>query len=380
MIHYVLPVQGCSDLATPEHAWQRKTGDLTIIGCKHYDKTWELKCEETQWNGVVGKCNASGQSRVLRFEEWLCTSHFLLVQTVITFTFIFQWLMLALTKSNFTSWFNMRTGKNLIYQNYMSCNPNSDHALNKKNSFVCDVLVAGIPMELIIIAIIGVVLIISICICVCILGQSLVAKRRQPNHMQPHFNTDTVHTQPAQYGDGGHIMTSSWMCSYPGEKPANPHIWETPLPVPNATQSRGEYNMPANMSHAQDKADEQADDVAESAMSVDVQPTSLLLASTVSDGEYTAPITMNADDQQHAAAVPPQPMPEYTLPIKREMREPSLVQVLAAEDDYLLPSTRRPEPVGAHDMTVCEGALVKNEGNKPESVETQVLLQTNEQF
>ena len=109
-------------------------------------------------------------------------------------------------------------------------------------------------MELIIIAIIGVVLIISICICVCILGQTLIAKRRQPNQMQPQFNTDTIHTQPTQYGDGGHIMTSSWMCSYAGEKPATPHIWETPLPVPCADQSEREYTLSANMRHVQDTA------------------------------------------------------------------------------------------------------------------------------
>ena len=218
-------------------------------------------------------------------------------------------------------------------------------------------------MELIIIAIIGIVLIISICICVCILGQTLMAKRRQPNHMQPHFNTDTMHTQPTQYGDGGHIMTSSWMCSYLGEKPANPHIWETPLPVPCADQAEGEYTLPANMRLAQNKADQQAEPVADSALSENMQPKSQMLTAAVSDGEYTAPITMDADDQQHAAAVPPQPMPEYTLPIKKEMRESSpahSTEVSAAEDDYLLPSTGRPEPVGANDLPVCEGSSQLN--------------------
>ena len=97
-------------------------------------------------------------------------------------------------------------------------------------------------------------------------------------------------------------MTSSWMCSYPGEKQANPHIWETPLPVPCADQSEGEYTLPANMRHAQDKADQQAELVAQSALSENIPPTSQMLSSTVSDGEYTAPVTMNVDDQQHAAA------------------------------------------------------------------------------
>ena len=224
-------------------------------------------------------------------------------------------------------------------------------------------------MELIIIAIIGIVLIVSICICVCILGQTLVAKRRQPNPMQPHFNIDTMHTQPAQYGDGGHIMTSSWMCSYPGEKPATPHIWETPLPVPNADRSDGEYTLPANMRHVNDKADQQAGLVAEPALPENVQPALQMLTSTVSDGEYTAPISINADDQEHAAAVPPQPMPEYTLPIKKELIEsPAHSNDASSPDDYLQPVAVRPEPVGANDVpksSVFEGSSLKNTGYRP---------------
>ena len=226
-------------------------------------------------------------------------------------------------------------------------------------------------MELIIIAIIGVVLIISICICVCILGQTLMAKRRQTNPNQLHFNTDTMHTQPAQYGDGGHIMTSSWMCSYPGEKPANLHIWETPLPVLCADQSDGEYTLPANMRHAQDKAVQQAEMLGQSAQPENIHQASQKLTSTVSEGEYTASVTMDSDDQQHGAADPPQPMPEYTLPIKKEIRESSPAQsteASATEDDYLLPSTGRPEPVGANDVPSFEGSSMKNAGYRPDSV------------
>ena len=226
-------------------------------------------------------------------------------------------------------------------------------------------------MELIIIAIIGVVLIISICICVCILVQTLMAKRRQQNPMQPQFNTSTLRPQAGRYGDGDHIMTSSWMCAYPGEKPANPHIWETPLPVPCADQSEGEYTLPTNMRHVQDKTDQPTELVAEPTLPENMQPASQMLSSTVSDGEYTAPVTMNTNDQQHAAAVvPPQPMPEYTLPIKKEMRESSPAQsreASATEDDYLLPSTGRPEPVGAHDVPSFEGSSLKNAVYRPES-------------
>ena len=54
-------VTGCADLATPEHAWHKRSGDTATIGCKHYNKTWQIKCEESEWKGVVGSCNASGQ-------------------------------------------------------------------------------------------------------------------------------------------------------------------------------------------------------------------------------------------------------------------------------------------------------------------------------
>ena len=198
-----------------------------------------------------------------------------------------------------------------------------------------------------------------------------MAKRRQPIPNQPHFNTETIHTQPTQYGDGGHIMTSSWMCSYPGEKPTTTHIWETPLPVPCAEKSEGEYTLPANMRHAQHKADQPAELVAEHTLSENMQPASQMLTSTVSNGEYTAPVTMNADDQ-HATPVHPQPMPEYTLPIKKEMREsPAHDTGAPSPDDYLQPIAVRPEPVGAHDVpqsSVFEGSSLKNAGYRPESV------------
>ena len=95
----------------------------------------------------------------------------------------------------------------------------------------------------------------------------------------------------------------------------------------------------------------------------DVQPTAQMLTSTVSHGEYTAPVTINADDQQQAAAIPPQPKPEYTLPIKKELRGSSpahSTEVSATEGDYLLPSTGRPEPVGANEVSAVEGSSLKN--------------------
>ena len=55
-----ISVQGCADLATPDHAWDRRVGNTVTIGCTHYNKTWQLKCEGSEWIGSVGTCNASG--------------------------------------------------------------------------------------------------------------------------------------------------------------------------------------------------------------------------------------------------------------------------------------------------------------------------------
>ena len=52
---------GCADLATPPHTWHKRAGDVTTVGCEHQTKTWQLKCEGSQWRGVVGTCNATGK-------------------------------------------------------------------------------------------------------------------------------------------------------------------------------------------------------------------------------------------------------------------------------------------------------------------------------
>ena len=98
-----------------------------------------------------------------------------------------------------------------------------------------------------------------------------------------------------------------------------------------------------------------------------------MLTSTVSDGEYTAPVTIKGDDEQPTVAVPPQPMPEYTLPIKKEIREssPACSNDIPSPEDYLQPVTIRPEPVGANDVpksVVFEGSSLKNSGYRPDSV------------
>ena len=54
-------VLGCADLAVPEHAWHKRSGDVTTIGCKYQDKSWQLKCVGSKWNGTLGRCNESGK-------------------------------------------------------------------------------------------------------------------------------------------------------------------------------------------------------------------------------------------------------------------------------------------------------------------------------
>ena len=60
MFQLCFEVEGCADLTTPDHAWDKRTGDMITIGCTHYNKTWQLKCEGSEWVGSVGSCNASG--------------------------------------------------------------------------------------------------------------------------------------------------------------------------------------------------------------------------------------------------------------------------------------------------------------------------------
>ena len=55
-------MNGCGDLIAPEHAWHKRSGNVATVGCEHQNKTWHLKCDGAKWDGVVGSCNASGES------------------------------------------------------------------------------------------------------------------------------------------------------------------------------------------------------------------------------------------------------------------------------------------------------------------------------
>ena len=58
-------VTGCADLLAPENAWHKRQGNVATVGCQNQNKTWHLKCQNSQWNGVVGSCNASGKLYVI---------------------------------------------------------------------------------------------------------------------------------------------------------------------------------------------------------------------------------------------------------------------------------------------------------------------------
>ena len=58
----LIPVIGCADVLPPDHAWHKREGNLATVGCKHENKTWHLKCVESEWDGVVGSCKATGKT------------------------------------------------------------------------------------------------------------------------------------------------------------------------------------------------------------------------------------------------------------------------------------------------------------------------------
>ena len=50
---------GCSDLVPPEDAWLKRNNNEAVIGCYSSQQTWQLRCQDQQWIGVVGNCSLS---------------------------------------------------------------------------------------------------------------------------------------------------------------------------------------------------------------------------------------------------------------------------------------------------------------------------------
>ena len=55
---YVLIVAvGCTNLIPPEDAWIKREDDKIIIGCYTSRQTWQLRCHDGRWTGVVSNCS-----------------------------------------------------------------------------------------------------------------------------------------------------------------------------------------------------------------------------------------------------------------------------------------------------------------------------------
>jgi len=53
---------GCSNLIPPEDAWIKREDDKIIVGCYTSRQTWQLRCHDGRWTGVVSNCSTHGYS------------------------------------------------------------------------------------------------------------------------------------------------------------------------------------------------------------------------------------------------------------------------------------------------------------------------------
>jgi len=57
---------GCSNLIPPEDAWIKREDDKIIIGCYTSRQTWQLRCHDGRWTGVVSNCS-QGELRLFSY-------------------------------------------------------------------------------------------------------------------------------------------------------------------------------------------------------------------------------------------------------------------------------------------------------------------------
>jgi len=151
-------------------------------------------------------------------------------------------------------------------------------------------------------------------------------------------------SQPAENAivDEGQMATS-WI-AYPPEKASSQvQAQEALLTNSRACQQEEEYTLPVEMRHGQNQLNNETD-------VEDTTITSNVPAQCQDDVGYASPITMTRDIPRQERNAP-QPMPEYTLPVKKRTQESSPTgnaKISEAIDDYLLPSTMRPDPIGAN--------------------------------
>jgi len=48
---------GCTNLIPPEDAWIKREDDKIVIGCYTSRQTWQLRCHNGRWTGVVSNCS-----------------------------------------------------------------------------------------------------------------------------------------------------------------------------------------------------------------------------------------------------------------------------------------------------------------------------------
>jgi len=53
----VFTAVGCTNLIPPEDAWIKREDDKIIIGCYTSRQTWQLRCHDGRWTGVVSNCS-----------------------------------------------------------------------------------------------------------------------------------------------------------------------------------------------------------------------------------------------------------------------------------------------------------------------------------
>ena len=57
-------VFGCPDLKVAPFSWYKREGDFATVGCEGQDVTWNLRCEGSQWKGVVGNCTGNSEYHI----------------------------------------------------------------------------------------------------------------------------------------------------------------------------------------------------------------------------------------------------------------------------------------------------------------------------
>jgi len=56
--YFVLTLaNGCTNLIPPDDAWIKREDDKIIIGCYTSRQTWQLRCHDGRWTGVVSNCS-----------------------------------------------------------------------------------------------------------------------------------------------------------------------------------------------------------------------------------------------------------------------------------------------------------------------------------